>query len=176
MAGVTRSQREIERTICIQSSVTTLVKTARAVRWGALSGALMLALLTPLSPASAQEPLWGEVASTLGKGFAYVTAGAGIFDYKPYAHHGGPVLLKIDRLEAVTAVEYGLQSDLDLRVNLPYVMQTIKESFGGQSIEQDINSMGEMTIGSRWRFRQAITASHKDELALLAGLKLPTGP
>src|SRR5437868_11408120 len=77
---------------------------------------LALMLLTLGTPAGAEEPLWGEVASTLGKGFVTVTTGGVLREFKSYRHHGGPVSLSIERMEVGATVEYGLRSDLDLDV------------------------------------------------------------
>src|SRR5438876_2994639 len=80
---------------------------------------LMLLLALSLSvPAGAEEPLWGEVASTLGKGFVTVTTGGLLQEFKSYRHHGGPVFLSIERMEMGATVEYGLHSDLDLNVGV----------------------------------------------------------
>jgi hypothetical protein len=135
---------------------------------------VVLLLLSP--PAQAEEPLWGETASTLGKGFFIVTTNGDERESKPYLHHGGPVELTIDRLDVIGSVEYGLRPDLDLHVRVPYFDETLTESFAGQSIQEPLSGMGEVLLGAKWRFRQWITDRHKDELALLVDLKLPTGP
>jgi hypothetical protein len=127
------------------------------------------------APARAEEPLWGESASTLGQGFLSVTTNGGLQQSRPYFHHGGRVALQIDRVDVGTSVEYGLLPDLDLRLHLSYFNETITESLAGQSTEQPLAGMGEARLGAKWRFRQWITGRHKDELALLVELKLPTG-
>jgi hypothetical protein len=127
-------------------------------------------------PANAEEPLWGETASTLGEGFFDVTAQGAFLSSEPYLHHGGPVLLTIDRTNAETRAQYGLRPDLDLHLRVTYFDETIKESFAGQSISQPLSGWGETLLGAKWRFRQSITERHKDELALMLDLKLPTGP
>src|SRR5207244_3689723 len=66
---------------------------------GATLSLAVLLWLTLLSPVRAEEPLWGETASTLGKGFLNVTTLGDFSDYKPYRHHRGPVTLAIDRTE-----------------------------------------------------------------------------
>lgn len=138
--------------------------------------ALVLLLACVLAPAArAEEPLWGEIASTLGKGFLNVTTRGALIESKPYRHHGGPVSLTIDRTDVVASVEYGLLSNLDLHVRVPYFDETIKESVGGQSVTNPLSGLGEVEMGAKWRFWQSITDRHKDELALLADLKLPTG-
>jgi hypothetical protein len=119
--------------------------------------------------------LWGEIASTLGKGFLNVTTNGDFQQSKPYFHHGGLVALQIDRVDVGASVEYGLLPDLDLHVRIPYFNETITESFAGQSTPQPLSGLGEMRVGAKWRFRQWITGRHKDELALLVDLKLPTG-
>jgi hypothetical protein len=138
--------------------------------------ALLCSVIAPAAPARAEEPLWGESASTLGKGFVDVTTYGDVKDSKPYLHHGGPVALTISRTDFVSSVEYGLQPDLDLRLRVPYFSETLKQSFAGQSISQPLTGMGEAQIGAKRRFAQSINDRHKDELALLADLKLPTGP
>jgi hypothetical protein len=146
-------------------------------RWVALLALapVLPALLLTTAPASAEEPLWGEIASTLGQGFVNVTT-RGIFaDTKPFRHHGGAVVLQIERMDGVAGFEYGLQPDLDLHLRLPYVSQTTEQRFAGQTIRQQIEGLGEMELGGKWRFRQWITTARKDELALIADLKLPTG-
>jgi hypothetical protein len=136
---------------------------------------LLLLFLIVITPARAEEPLWGEIASTLGKGFVNVTTAGGVRRYKPYRHHGGVVSLTIDRTDLGATVEYGMLPDLDLHVRIPYFHQTIEESFAGDSIEHPMSGMGEMEVGARWRFRQSFRRQQKDELALLLDLKLPTG-
>ena len=41
--------------------------------------------------------------------------------------------------------------------------------------ENPLSGLGEMEVGAKWRFRQWIGDRSKDEVALLAELKLPTG-
>lgn len=137
--------------------------------------ALFLSVLSSSTAAQAEELLWGEIASTLGKGFFNITTSGDLQEYKPYLHHGGPVTLTIERWDVAAGVEYGLLPDLDLHVRLPYFSETLTQSYDGQSIRDSLSGLGEMRVGGRWRFRQWITGRHKDELALLADLKLPTG-
>lgn len=136
---------------------------------------LLVALLLAAAPARAEEPLWGEIASTLGKGFVNVTTFGAVRSYKPYRHHGGLVSLTIDRTDLGASIEYGLLPDVDLHVRIPYFDQTIKESFAGDSIEHPMSGLGEMEVGAKWRFRQGFSAGRKDELALILSVKLPTG-
>lgn len=135
--------------------------------------ALPLATLAAI-PARAEEPLWGETASTLGQGFVNVTTGGDFRDYKPYRHHGGPVTLAIDRTDLSVGVQYGLRPDLDLHVRIPYFTENLKEQFAGQTLDNPLSGLGEIRLGGKWRFYQAITRV-KDEMALLLELKLPTG-
>ncbi len=141
----------------------------------ALLPLVTLSLLVLAAPVRAEELLWGEMATTLGKGFLNVTTSGNFRSSKPYRHHGGAVTLTIDRMDAGALVEYGLRKDLDLRVRLPYFSQTIEERFAGDSVDHPMAGLGEMRLGTKWRFRQSINQQHKDELALLADLKLPTG-
>src|SRR6188472_3036573 len=85
--------------------------------------------LAPGSPSGAEEPLWGRSASTLGKGFLNVNTEGRMTESRPYNHHGGPVSLEIQRMEAGLMFEYGLQPDVDLSVNIPYFSETIEERF-----------------------------------------------
>jgi hypothetical protein len=133
-------------------------------------------IFAEVRPARAEEPLWGETASTLGKSFLNVTTDSTLFDSKPYLHHGGPVALTISRMDVATSVAYGLRPDLDLHLRVPYFSETLEQSYAGQSTSQPLTGMGETLLGAKWRFAQSITDRHKDELALLADLKLPTGP
>lgn len=144
--------------------------------WNLVLGALLGSVILAALPARAEEPLWGESASTLGKGFVEVTTYGVVQDSKPYLHHGGPVALTISRTDFVSSVEYGLRPDLDLHLRVPYFSETLKQSFAGQSISQPLSGLGEAQLGARWRFAQSIDDHRKDELALLADLKLPTGP
>jgi hypothetical protein len=136
---------------------------------------MLLSGLVVAAPARAEEPLWGEIASTLGKGFVNVTTNGLFRSYKPYRHHGGPVFLTIEQTEAAATVEYGLLPDLDLHLKIPYISENIQERFEGESVDNPMSSLGEMQLGSKWRFWQAINAGHKDELSLVTHLKLPTG-
>jgi hypothetical protein len=136
---------------------------------------MLLLALTLSAPAGAEEPLWGEVASTLGKGFLDVTTRGLLQEFKPYRHHGGPVFLSIERMEIGATVEYGLRSDLDLDVRVPFFTETIEERSLDGTVRHPLSGIGEARVGTRWRFRQSITGRHKDELALLAEVKLPTG-
>jgi hypothetical protein len=135
-------------------------------------GLLALALS---APACGEEPLWGEIASTLGKGFLNVTTRGVLYQSRPYRHHGGPVSLTIERMDVGVSVEYGLEPDLDLNLRVPYVFQTIEERYAGQSARHALSGIGETELGAKWRFRQSIDDRHKDEIALMAALKLPTG-
>jgi hypothetical protein len=137
---------------------------------------LLLALLAlaAATPVRAEEPLWGETASTLGKGFLNATTFGDFRSYKPYRHHGGPVTLAIDRTELAAGIEYGLRPDLDLRVRIPYFTENIQEQFGGDHLDNPLSGMGEMKVGAKWRFLQSISRI-KDEMALTIDLKLPTG-
>jgi hypothetical protein len=135
----------------------------------------LAAVLLATVPACGEEPLWGEIASTLGKGFTNVTTIGTHADYKPYLHHGGPVELAISRSEIAAVVEYGLRPDLDLRVRVPYFSETLEERFGGESLEHSMSGLGEVELGAKWRFRQAISDRRKDELAVIGDVKLPTG-
>jgi hypothetical protein len=126
-------------------------------------------------PARGEEPLWGETASTLGQGFLNVMTDGTLRQSRPYLHHGGPVALTIARTVVAAKVEYGLRPDMDLHLRIPYFSETIKESLAGQSVDNPLSGMGEMEVGAKWRFRQRIGDRSKDELALLAELKLPTG-
>jgi hypothetical protein len=137
--------------------------------------ALLGCLIAVAAPARAEEPLWGESASTLGQGFVDVMTYGDVQDSKPYLHHGGPVALTISRTDFVSSIEYGLQPDLDVHLRVPYFSETLKQSFAGQSISQPLTGLGEARLGAKWRFAQSINDRHKDELALLADLKLPTG-
>jgi hypothetical protein len=136
---------------------------------------LLLFFLLAAAPARAEEPLWGEIASTLGKGFVNVSSFGSVRSFKPYRHHGGLVSLRIDRTDLGASVEYGLRPDLDLHLRIPYFHQTIEESFAGQSVENPMSGLGEIRVGGKWRFRQEFSAGRKDELALIMDVKLPTG-
>jgi hypothetical protein len=137
---------------------------------------LLLALLALAAalPARAEEPLWGETASTLGKGFLNVTTSGDFRSYKPYQHHGGPVTLAIDHTEFAVGIDYGLRPDLDLRVQIPYFTENIQEQFGGEHLDNPLSGLGEMKVGAKWRFHQSISRV-KDEMALAIDFKLPTG-
>jgi hypothetical protein len=137
-----------------------------------LVAALALAFAAPVR---AEEPLWGEIASTLGKGFVNFTTRGSYAETQPFRHHGGAVLLTTARMDAVMGVEYGLRPDLDLHLRLPYLSESIDETFVGQTARHDISGMGEMQVGAKWRFWQTMDNRHKDELALMTDLKLPTG-
>ena len=149
----------------------------RSRRAGPLPWALLFSAfgLTFLSPARAEEPLWGEVASTLGKGFVNVMTRGSYCDTKPFRHHGDAVTMTMERMDLTTSVEYGLEPDLDLRLRVPYFSQTMHERFAGQSVRHLVSGMGEMQAGAKWRFWQAMDERHKDEIALFADLTLPTG-
>jgi hypothetical protein len=140
----------------------------RAVGWAVLAA-------VAAGPAGAEEPLWGEIASTLGKGFVNVTSRGSYSETQPFRHHGGAVLLTTSRMDAVVGVEYGLRPNLDLGLHVPFLSEEIDESFEGQTARHPISGMGEMQMGTKWRFWQSIGDSSKNELALIAGLKLPTG-
>jgi hypothetical protein len=138
--------------------------------------ALLCATLAAAArPAGAEEPLWGEIAETLGKGFSTVTTRGVYSETQPFRHHGGSVLLTTERMDAVMAVAYGLRPDLDLHVRMPFLSENIAEKFAGQTVRHPISGMGEMQMGAKWRFWQTMDSRHKDELALIADLKLPTG-
>jgi hypothetical protein len=138
-------------------------------------GSIALFALAIATPARGEEPLWGETASTLGAGFLNVMTDGTLYRSEPYRHHGGPVSLTIARTEFAAKVEYGIQPDLDLHLRIPYFTETIEERTAGQSAENPLSGLGEMEAGAKWRFRQSIGDRSKDELALLAELKLPTG-
>jgi hypothetical protein len=144
---------------------------SRALRRVLFCGILVAAAL----PAGAEEPLWGEIASTLGQGFLNVTTRGSYSETQPFRHHGGAVLLTMARMDAVLGFEYGLRPDLDLHLRLPYLTESVDERFLGQTARHPINGMGEMRMGAKWRFWQTIDNRRKDELALIADLKLPTG-
>lgn len=141
----------------------------------ALGGVAMALAFAVQAPAHAEEPLWGEIASTLGKGFLNVTTRGSYCDTWPFRHHGGAVALTIQRTDMVGSVEYGLLPDLDLRLRVPHFSQRMEERYAGQTARHEISGMGEMQLGTKWRFWQAIGEARKDELALLFDLKLPTG-
>ena len=140
---------------------------------GALLGATVALALA--GPARAEEPLWGEIAETLGKGFVNVTSRGRYAETVPFRHHGGAVLLTTARMDADLGIQYGLQPDVDLHLKLPYVSATIDEKFAGQTARHLISGMGEMQMGAKWRFWQSMNDRHKDELALMADARLPTG-
>src|SRR5215212_6411208 len=83
---------------------------ATCVRQVALISSSLL-LLCPLS-ARAEEPLWGDTASTLGKGFVNATTRAGFRSSRPFRHHGGAVELTTEETNGDVILEYGLQPDL----------------------------------------------------------------
>ena len=139
-----------------------------------LALAAVLALLLPV-PVRAEEPLWGEIAETLGKGFVNVTTHGLYSETQPFRHHGGAVLLTTSQMDAILGIQYGLQPNLDLHLRLPYIMESIDEKFVGQTAHHPISGLGEMQVGTKWRFWQTMDNRHKDELALMADLKLPTG-
>jgi Putative MetA-pathway of phenol degradation len=136
---------------------------------------LCSALLLIAHPARAEEPLWGEIASTLGKGFVNATTRGILRDTKPFRHHGGAVLMTMEQMSGDVSLEYGLRSDVDIRMMIPYFSQAMKEQFAGQTARHQVSGMGEMTVGAKWRFWQAMDDRHKDELALFTDVKLPTG-
>jgi hypothetical protein len=140
--------------------------------WALLFSAFGLAVL---SPAHAEEPLWGEIASTLGKGFVNAMTRASYSDTIPFRHHGDAVTMTMSRTDLGTSVEYGLEPDIDLRLRVPYFSQTMQERFAGQSVRHLVSGMGEMQAGAKWRFWQAMDERHKDELAAFADITLPTG-
>jgi hypothetical protein len=144
----------------------------RPWQWALLSAALAAA--AP-SPVGAEEPLWGEIASTLGKGFLNVTTRGSYSDTKPFRLHVGAVVQTMERIDAIASVEYGLQPDLDLHVRVPGFSETMEERSAGQTVRHQISGMGEMQMGAKWRFWQTMDDRHKDELALMTDLKLPTG-
>lgn len=163
-----RQRREVERAGRRGWIAAGLSRPLRRVLFGVLLAAAAV-------PARAEEPLWGEIASTLGQGFVNVTPRGIYSETQPFRHHGGAVLLTTARMDAVLGVEYGLRPDLDLHVRLPYLMESVDETFLGQTAHHPIDGMGEMQMGAKWRFWQTMDNRHKDELALIADLKLPTG-
>src|SRR5438270_581364 len=110
--------------------------------------------LAMAGPARAEEPLWGEIAETLGKGFVNVTSRGRYAETVPCRHHGGAVLLTTARMDADVGIQYGLQPDVDLHLKLPFVMANIDEKFAGQTARHQISGMGEMEMGAKWRFWQ----------------------
>jgi hypothetical protein len=137
-----------------------------------LGVAVVLALA---GPARAEEPLWGEIAETLGKGFVNVTTAGRFAETQPFRHHGGAVLLTTERMDASVGIQYGLQPDVDLHLKIPFITDSVDEKFVGQTAHHPISGLGEMLMGAKWRFWQSMNDRRKDELALLADLKLPTG-
>jgi hypothetical protein len=143
---------------------------------GALLALLAAAALSALAgPARAEEPLWGEIAETLGKGFVNVTSRGRFAETEPFRHHGGSVLLTTSRMDADVGIQYGLAPNVDLHLKVPFVSATIDEKFAGQTAHHVIGGMGELQMGAKWRFWQTMNERHKDELALMADVKLPTG-
>src|SRR5688572_8823276 len=96
------------------------------------SSGLLLLLLSPLA-VRAEDPLWGENASTLGKGFVNATTRAGLRTSRPYHPHGGAVEMTMEETSADVVLEYGLEPHVDLRVFLPYFSQSMREEFSGQT-------------------------------------------
>jgi hypothetical protein len=132
-------------------------------------------LLIASLPVHAEDPLWGENASTLGKGFVTATTRAGVRSTRPFRHHGSAVELTMEETTGALVVEYGLQPDLDARLCVPYFSQSMTEEFGGQKVQHEAQGMGEMLVGAKWRFWQSVGDQRKDELAAFADVKLPTG-
>jgi hypothetical protein len=132
-------------------------------------------IMAARAPARAEEPLWGETASTLGKGFVDVTTRGDLLVSKPYLHHGGPSKLTIERTDVLMDAGYGLLPDLDLHLRVPYFTESLDVKFGGQSVSNPLSGLGELEAGAKWRFRQWVGERRKDELAVMTDLKLPTG-
>src|SRR5215208_6316911 len=109
---------------------------------------LLLLLLSPLS-VHAEDPLWGENASTLGKGFVTATTRAGLRSSRPFRHHGGAVEMTMEETTGDIVVEYGLEPDVDLRLSVPYFSQSMREEFGGQTVEHQVEGMGEALVGAK---------------------------
>src|SRR6266540_2644918 len=116
-------------------------RSPQPLSWAVLCSALLLIA----HPARAEEPLWGEIASTLGKGFVNDTTRGTMRDTKPFRHHGGAVLLTMEEMSGDVSLQYGLRSDVDIRMMIPYFSQTMKEQFAGQTARHQVSGMGEMT-------------------------------
>ena len=131
---------------CIRGSRRAASRPRRGLRGALLSATIALALA---GPARAEEPLWGEIAETLGKGFVNVTSRGRYAETVPFRHHGGAVLLTTARMDADLGIQYGLQPDVDLHLKLPFVMANVDEKFAGQTARHQISGMGEMEMGAK---------------------------
>ena len=87
----------------------------------------------------------------------------------------------IDRIDLVTAsVAYGATDGLSVGLSVPWVAQrNLREADGAGGIEDigDVEGLGDLSLYSQWRFlnEDRPDSSGRLEMALLGGVKLPTG-
>ncbi len=69
----------------------------------------------------------------------------------------------------------GLDEDLTVSVTVPYIVKNLKTRVAGQRTSLNSDGFGDIPLVAKWRFFKAPELGGTTEVALLGGVKLPTG-
>ncbi|HGY92002.1 MAG TPA: transporter [Planctomycetes bacterium] len=69
----------------------------------------------------------------------------------------------------------GINEDLTLSLTVPYLVKSLKTRIAGQRTSLNSDGFGDIPLIAKWRFFKAPELGGTTEVALLGGVKLPTG-
>lgn len=132
---------------------------------------LVLPAVLLAAPARAVEPIWGEIPAALGLGTIHPVIQGRYRDAGDAHSSEGRTRM----FEQELMLEYAPSTQLNLRLDIPYLNNLHEERLGGAQRSAFVSGLGDITLRASRRFSARQGEGFLAQHALFYGVKLPTG-
>ncbi len=127
----------------------------------------------------AHEPVFSLGPHTLYKGGIGIEFETEILSKSGLMRDGeeisDPQNQKATRLVVPTEIIYGVTPDLAVTARIPVMYRTCKQTLAGVRIKKSSSGLGDIVLRSKYRFWRRDTLGVQQAMAMVLGIKLPTG-
>jgi hypothetical protein len=124
------------------------------------------------APAEAHEPLFGETPIVFGPGVYHPEVKFMYFDGGSTRRPGGE---RMRMFEQMYMLDYGVNRYLNLRLEAPWLNNTMFENMGGRVQRTTVLGLGDITLRAKYRFGLKQATGFQEQHSALFGVKFPTG-
>ena len=148
----------------------TVHQTSRGARYLVALVAAFLALWGGAPPASAQQPVNSATGVALFPGGSVVRSRV---EMRSLSRDDGTKDVEVVRVP--TTLSYGATPDLTLGATIPYVRKEITAWSGGDKSETTVDGLADIFLTAKYRYFERNYHGGSTQLAILGGVKVPTG-